>query len=80
MRRGEALGLRWSDVDLENGRLAVRRALVPTNRDVVVSGPTTAKGRRAIALDETTVEVLKARAPRPLEGQAGQRDARAAVG
>ena len=36
MRRGEALGLRWSDVDLENARLSVRRALIPTNRDVVV--------------------------------------------
>jgi integrase len=28
MRRGEALGLRWEDVDLERGRLYVRRALV----------------------------------------------------
>jgi len=37
MRRGEAIGLRWQDVDLENGRLSVRRALIPTNREVVVS-------------------------------------------
>jgi integrase len=51
MRRGEALGLRWSDVDLENARLSVRRALVPTNRKVVVSEPKTAKGRRVIAID-----------------------------
>ena len=27
LRRGELLGLRWSDVDLEAGRLSVRRAL-----------------------------------------------------
>src|ERR1700738_5121123 len=26
-RRGEALGLAWADVDLENGRLTVRQAL-----------------------------------------------------
>jgi integrase len=26
MRRGEALGLRWGDVDFEAGRLAIRRA------------------------------------------------------
>ncbi len=26
MRRGEALGLRWSDVDLENRRLSVRHS------------------------------------------------------
>ncbi len=69
MRRGEALGLRWSDVDLEAGRLSVRRALVPTNREVVVSEPKTVKGRRVIALDPGTVEVLKAQAARPLEEQ-----------
>ena len=27
LRRGEALGLAWSDVDLENGRLTIRQAL-----------------------------------------------------
>jgi len=40
----------------------VRRALIPTNRDVVVSEPKTAKGRRVIALDPATIEVLKAQA------------------
>jgi len=69
MRRGEALGLRWSDVDLENGRLSVCRALIPTNREVVVSEPKTVKGRRVIALDPGTVEVLKAQAARQLEEQ-----------
>jgi integrase len=69
MRRGEAIGLRWSDVDLEAGRLSVRRALIPTNREVVVSEPKTAKGRRVIALDATTVEVLKAQAARQLDEQ-----------
>ena len=69
MRRGEALGLRWSDVDLENARLAVRRALIPTNREVVVSEPKTAKGRRVVALDPVTIEVLKAQAARQLEEQ-----------
>jgi len=62
MRRGEALGLRWRDVDLENARLSVRRALIPINREVVVSEPKTAKGRRVIALDPGTVEVLKGQA------------------
>ena len=46
MRRGEAIGLRWSGVDLENARLSVRRALIPINREVVVSEPKTAKARR----------------------------------
>jgi integrase len=69
MRRGEAIGLRWSDVDLEAGRLSVRRALIPINREVVVSEPKTAKGRRVIALDPGTVEVLKAQAARQLDEQ-----------
>ena len=69
MRRGEAIGLRWQDVDLENARLSVRRALVPTNREVVISEPKTAKGRRVVALDPVTVEVLKSQAARQLEEQ-----------
>jgi integrase len=69
MRRGEALGLRWSDVDLENARLAVRRALIPINREVVVSEPKTTKGKRVIALDPATIEVLKAQAARQLAEQ-----------
>ena len=69
MRRGEACGLRWEDVDLEKARLSVRRALIPNGDGVVVSEPKTAKGRRAIALDPSTVEVLKAQAARQLDEQ-----------
>ena len=49
-RRGEGLGLRWIDVDFENGRLSVCRALIPINGDVVVSEPKTARGCCVIAL------------------------------
>ena len=69
MRRGEGLGLRWEDVDFANARLAVRRALIPSGREVVVSEPKTARGRRSIALDPETVEVLKAQAARQLAEQ-----------
>ena len=69
MRRGEALGLRWSDVDLENGRLSVRRALIPSGREVIVSEPKTIKGRRVIAIDPGTIEVLKGQAARQLDEQ-----------
>ena len=62
MRRGEALGLRWGDVDFEAGRLWIRRALIPVGREVVVSEPKTARGRRVIAIDPGTVEVLEAQA------------------
>jgi len=69
MRRGEAIGLRWSDIDLENSRLCVRRALIPISREVAVSEPKTAKGRRVIAVDPGTVEVLKGQAARQLDEQ-----------
>lgn len=69
MRRGEALGLRWEDVDLEAGRLSVRRALIPMGAAVIVSEPKTAKSRRSIALDPGTVEALKAQAQRQLDDQ-----------
>ena len=69
MRRGEAVGLRWDDVDLENARLSVRRALIPHGDTVIVSEPKTARGRRVIALDAETIEVLKAQAVRQLADQ-----------
>lgn len=48
MRRGEVLGLRWSEVDLANKRLSIIRALVDVNHQIVVSEPKTAKGKRTV--------------------------------
>ena len=61
MRRGEALGLRWSDVDLEavNPSLMVRQALVAAGYEVTFSEPKTKRGRRTIWLDAQTVRTLK---------------------
>ena len=41
MRRGEILGLRWSDVDLDAGTISIRRALVAVRHVVQVSEPKT---------------------------------------
>jgi integrase len=61
LRRGEALGLAWSSVDLEAGRLSVSRTLVNLDGDEPVwSDPKTARGRRSIALDPSTVAALRA--------------------
>lgn len=59
MRRGEVLGLRWVDVDLELARVAVRQTLVLAGRQVVTSEPKTSRGRRSIALDPRTVAALR---------------------
>jgi integrase len=60
LRRGEALGLPWEDVDLEAGRVSARRALTTNCATVIVSKPKTARGRRSMTLDPDTVEVPKA--------------------
>jgi integrase len=59
IRRGEAAGLRWDDIDLEAGELRVEHARVVVNYHVVESGPKTDKGRRTIALDPMTVAALR---------------------
>lgn len=59
MRRGEILGLRWGDLDLESGRLAVRQALVSVAYEVHISDVKTSAGRRTIDLDDGTVAVLE---------------------
>jgi integrase len=67
LRRGEVLGLRWEDVDLKRGRLAVRQTVVAIGYDVDVSEPKTTTGRRSVSLDPTTVAALKAHRRRQAE-------------
>src|SRR5215210_7482629 len=57
MRRGELFGLRWDDVDLDNGWLHVRQALAPESKSF--NAPKTAKGRRKIRLTPVAMETLK---------------------
>ena len=60
MRQGELLALRWQDVDLDNGALAVRRTLTRDRAGRVTIGePKSASGRRSIALDSATVAALR---------------------
>lgn len=59
MRRGELLGLQWSDVDLEHGLVSVQRQLI-RNGDLLAFGPPkTWAGRRTIYVDRATLEVLR---------------------
>ena len=67
MRRGEALGLRWSDVDLDAGRLRVVQTIIQVRSKVTIGEPKTARGRRPIALDAGTIAVLREHRRRSLE-------------
>jgi integrase len=58
MRRGEILGLRWSDVDLTARRLSVRQALIAVAYAVRFSDVKTTAGRRTIDISRGDVDVL----------------------
>jgi integrase len=58
MRRGEAVGLQWADVDLDGGWLMIRRQVVDTGLGLVVGEPKPRRGERPVALDLGTVSLL----------------------
>lgn len=63
MRRGEALGLRWGDVDFEGSRLSVRRSVTVVKRKgegelIIVGTPKSGKAR-TVDLDPGTLATLK---------------------
>lgn len=70
MRRGELVGLSWIDVDLEAGKLTVRRQLTAVDYQVRWQSPKSERGRRTIDLDPATVEALAR-----LEGDRSRRPA-----
>ncbi len=69
MRRGEALGLSWQDVDMEEGAVTIRRAWIPVNGVAQFCQPKSRRSRRTIALDVVTVEALQAHAARQADEQ-----------
>ncbi len=59
MQRGELCGLRWSDLDLEAGRVTVSQARVSVGYEVVTTTPKSTSSARSFALDPDTVSALK---------------------
>ncbi len=60
MRRGEVLGLRWHDLDLDASRTSIVQTLVDGPQAPQLSEPKTESGRRSVALDAKTVAALRA--------------------
>jgi integrase len=52
MRRGEILGLRWSDIDEGDTVAHVRRSIQPTRTGLVYENPKTKRSRRSVVLPE----------------------------
>jgi integrase len=59
MRRGELLGLRWSDVDLDASIVSINQIRTVARYEVLTLTPKTEKGKRTIALDPTTIQALR---------------------
>jgi integrase len=59
LRRGEALALHWSDVDLDVGIMRVRLTLSRVHRELVFDEPKTEKSRRFVSLPAPVVEILR---------------------
>jgi integrase len=59
MRRGEVLGLRWQDIDLERGLISVRQTVLNVGGNRVFSSPKTTRSKRVVALDPDTIATLR---------------------
>ncbi len=73
MRRGEALGLKWDDVNLDAGVARIKRNLKREGGRLVTADTKTLKSRRAINLPSPVIEAL-------LENRELQEKERAALG
>lgn len=59
LRRGEALALKWSDIDFEEKTLSVNRTTVYVDGKQVLQTPKTKASKRVIPIDNHTISVLK---------------------
>lgn len=67
LRRGEALALRWRDIDETRNLIRVRGTLARQDGDLVVTPTKTAKSKRAVHMTATAHAVIKAARVRQAE-------------
>lgn len=58
-RRGEALGLRWKDVNLDSGSASIVQTVQKIRGKIVFGATKTTSSQRRIALDQATVQMLR---------------------
>lgn len=59
MRRGEIIGLRWHDINIENKTLTINQTLLYTNGNLHFSESKTKGSRRTITLPDFVIQSLK---------------------
>lgn len=67
LRKGEALALRWQDVDLDAGTIAVRGTLSRLGGRLIVTPPKTRASRRVLAPSDGVIRLLRAHRTAQLE-------------
>lgn len=58
LRRGEAMALRWSDIDLENATLVVQREIVKVAGGTIYQSPKTRNSNRLVPFGDTLKSIL----------------------
>ncbi|WP_216325708.1 tyrosine-type recombinase/integrase [Deinococcus aestuarii] len=58
LRRGEVMGLRWSDLDVQRGDLTVRRSLVKAVNKTTLKKPKTTNSSRKLPLPQHVLDLL----------------------
>lgn len=59
MRPGEALGLKWGDIDFDSGRVQIQRALSRTKAGWSLVEPKTSRSRRSVPLPASVIDDLR---------------------
>jgi integrase len=67
MRQGELLALKWTDVDLEAGKIGVRRTLTRESGHYTLGEPKTKRSRRTVKLTRTAAEALRGHLSRQMD-------------
>ena len=59
LRQGEALALKWSDIDFENKKITVDKTAARIKEKQTLQTPKTKNSKRVISIDPTTLSILK---------------------
>lgn len=59
LRQGEALALKWSDIDFENKKITVDKTAVRIKEKQIIQTPKTKNSKRVISIDPNTLSILK---------------------
>ena len=59
LRQGEALALKWSDIDFENKKITVNKTAARIKEKQILQTPKTKNSKRVISIDPATLSILK---------------------